>query len=543
MEQARLFMAIALSFLIFFLWNVFFVEKETVEPPPAKTLAPIIKMEEGFGKKEQLAEKEEVKPVKTARTIQVNTPLYTVKIAEKRSAIKSFVLKRYREQIELDSPLKEIVSKNMPDGTLLMGFAGKSIPGLDRAVFSADLPYDSVDIVHGSEPLIFSWVSPNGIVVKKEFFFSPETYLIGLTISVKNNSNEALRDNLVLSLRSASGEQKSRFGFEGPSLLLNNKLEQIKMKKIEEKNIYSGKLGWIALQGRYFMSSIISEKNEEASMRLFLKPDHILEAEFLQPEQVIQPGSEHFFNFKLFFGPKSMTILNDLGYNLGKAVNFGMFDFIAKPCVWLMNFFYRFIPNYGVAIIILTLMTKALLWPLGSKSYKSMSEMKKLQPLMAELKEKYKNDKKKIQQETMALYKTYKINPLGGCLPMVAQIPVFFALYRMLYEAIELRHAPFFGWIHDLSAPDRLFRFGFSIPFMEPPYGIPVLTIIMGASMLLQQRMSPPPGDPAQAKMMMFMPIIFTVIFINFSSGLVLYWLVNNVLSISQQYYVSKKTA
>ena len=168
MEQARLFMAIALSFLIFFLWNVFFVEKEMVEPPPAKTLAPIIKMEEGFGKKEQLAEKEEVKPVKTARTIQVNTPLYTVKIAEKRSAIKSFVLKRYREQIELDSPLKEIVSKNMPDGTLLMGFAGKSIPGLDRAVFSADLPYDSVDIVHGSEPLIFSWVSPNGIVVKKE---------------------------------------------------------------------------------------------------------------------------------------------------------------------------------------------------------------------------------------------------------------------------------------------------------------------------------------------------------------------------------------
>ncbi len=543
MEKARLFMAIALSFLVFFLWNVFFAEKETVAPPPAETQAPIIKMEESFGKKEQLAEKEEVKPVKTARTIQVNTPLYTLKISEKGSAIKSFVLKRYREQIELDSPLKEIVSKNMPDGTLLMGFAEKSIPGLDRAVFSADLPYDSVDIVHGSEPLIFSWVSPNGIVVKKEFFFSPETYLIGLTISVKNNSNEAIRDNLVLSLKNTTGEQKSRFGFEGPSLLLNNKLKQIKMKKIEEKNIYSGKLGWIALQDRYFMSSIISEKNEEASMRLFLKPDHILEAEFLLPEQVIQPGSEHFFDFKLFFGPKSMILLNDLGYNLGKAVNFGMFDFIAKPCVWLMNFFYRFIPNYGVAIIILTLMTKALLWPLGSKSYKSMSEMKKLQPLIAELKEKYKNDRKKIQQETMALYKTYKINPLGGCLPMVAQIPVFFALYRMLYEAIELRHAPFFGWIRDLSAPDRLFRFDFSVPFMEPPYGIPVLTIIMGASMLLQQRMSPPPGDPAQAKMMMLMPIVFTVIFINFSSGLVLYWLVNNVLSISQQYYVSKKTA
>jgi len=163
---------------------------------------------------------------------------------------------------------------------------------------------------------------------------------------------------------------------------------------------------------------------------------------------------------------------------------------------------------------------------------------------MKEIREKYKNDKKKMNEEVMGLYRTYKINPLGGCLPMVVQLPVFFALYRMLYQAIELRHAPFFLWIDDLSAPDRLFRFHVShIPFMEPPYGIPVLTIIMGATMLLQQKMSPPMGDPTQAKMMMFMPLIFTVIFINFSAGLVLYWLVNNILSISQQYYIQKKYA
>jgi YidC/Oxa1 family membrane protein insertase len=238
-----------------------------------------------------------------------------------------------------------------------------------------------------------------------------------------------------------------------------------------------------------------------------------------------------------------MQILGEVGHDLGKAVNFGMFDFIAKPFVWLMNKLYSMIPNYGVAIIVLTVLTKILLWPLGSKSYKSMSEMKKLQPLMKEIREKYKNDKKKMNEETMSLYRTYKINPLGGCLPMVVQIPVFFALYRMLYEAIELRHAPFFLWIDDLSAPDRLFRFHFSVPFMEPPYGIPVLTIIMGATMLLQQKMSPPMGDPTQAKMMMLMPIVFTVIFINFSSGLVLYWLVNNILSIAQQYYIQKKFA
>ena len=141
----------------------------------------------------------------------------------------------------------------------------------------------------------------------------------------------------------------------------------------------------------------------------------------------------------------------------------------------------------------------------------------------------------------MGLYKTYKINPMGGCLPMIAQIPIFFAFYRMLYEAIELRHAPFFGWIIDLSAPDRLFRFDFAVPFMEQPYGIPVLTLVMGGTMFLQQKMTPTPGDPAQAKMMMLMPVVFTFIFINFSSGLVLYWLTNNILSISQQYYISKK--
>ena len=221
-----------------------------------------------------------------------------------------------------------------------------------------------------------------------------------------------------------------------------------------------------------------------------------------------------------------------------------MFDIIAQPCLLFMNYLHdHVVGNYGIAIIILTLFTKIILWPLGNKSYKSMNEMKKLQPLMAEIREKHKADKKRINQETMALYRTYKINPLGGCLPMVLQVPVFFALYRMLYEAIELRHAPFMLWINDLAAPDRLFQFDFAVPFMQAPYGIPVLTIIMGGTMFLQQKMSPPPGDPTQAKMMMFMPIVFTVIFINFSSGLVLYWLTNNVFSIAQQYFVSKKRA
>jgi YidC/Oxa1 family membrane protein insertase len=170
-----------------------------------------------------------------------------------------------------------------------------------------------------------------------------------------------------------------------------------------------------------------------------------------------------------------------------------------------------------------------------------MKEMRKLQPMMAKIREKYKGNKQEMQKQLMGLYKTYKINPMGGCLPMIVQIPVFFALFRVLPNSIELRHAPFFLWINDLSAPDRLFSFPFQIPFMAPPYGIPVLTLIMGASMFLQQKMTPTTGDPAQAKMMMLLPIVFTFLFINFPSGLVLYWLVNNVLSIAQQYRINKQ--
>ncbi|MDI6688121.1 MAG: membrane protein insertase YidC, partial [Desulfobacterales bacterium] len=369
-----------------------------------------------------------------------------------------------------------------------------------------------------------------------------ETYLIGLDITIKNGSHQTIQDNLILSLMKIYSKQDDNYGFEGPSAMINNSLEQIKAKKIKDKNIYTGVLQWIAVQNRYFMSSIIPTKPVEASMRLFLQDD-LLEAQYVQPNTIIKQGMQHDYEYKLFFGPKKTSVLKQIDYNLADAINFGMFDVIAKPCLWFMNFLYRIFPNYGVAIIILTILTKVIFWPLGTKSYKTMNEMKKIQPLLKDIRAKYKNDKKKMQEETMALHKTYKINPLGGCLPMLVQIPVFFALYRMLYEAIELRHAPFYSWVTDLSAPDRLFHFSFSIPLMEPPYGIPVLTIVMGATMFLQQQLSPPVGDPAQAKMMKFLPIVFTVIFINFSSGLVLYWLINNILSIAQQYYIIKKKA
>jgi YidC/Oxa1 family membrane protein insertase len=381
------------------------------------------------------------------------------------------------------------------------------------------------------------------VTIEKAFNFVPDSYVMELVVTIRNQSDTTIQDRLTLALRGAAPQDTRMYGFEGPSALIDNNLIETEVEEIEENNTHNGDISWLAIQDRYFMSSFMPENTQNASLKLYLMPEKVVQAQFVQAEKVIRPGTEHDDKFNIFFGPKSMRVLNTVGNNLNQALDFGWWTFLAKPCLWLMNAIHDFIPNYGIAIILLTLLIKIVLWPLGAKSYKSMSEMKKIQPLMKEIREKYKDDKKKMNEEVMGLYRTYKINPLGGCLPMVVQIPVFFALYRMLYQAIELRHAPFFLWINDLSAPDRLFNFGFSIPFMDPPYGIPVLTLVMGASMILQQKMSPPMGDATQAKMMMLMPVVFTVIFINFSSGLVLYWLINNIFSISQQYYTQQKVA
>ena len=557
MEQARLLIAIVLSALVFLVWQFFFVDKDANQKTAKKTEQPPATTEQVQPTKPAAAEQEKpatktaavaetvaAKPAQAAKIISVETPLYKAKISENGAGFTSFILKNYRETVAKDSPLKEIIPQESAFETVLVGYDGKSLGGLDKAIFSANLNADTLHVEEGSQKITFSWTSGQGVSIEKTYRFSADSYMIGLDVTVKNGSDRSIQDKLYVALKGSAPNAKRAYGFEGPSAYINDDLEEVKIKDIAEKNTYTGSIKWIAMQDRYFMTSIIPDHAAEASMRLYVTENKLLEAQFLNPVSDIRPSTLQTYQYFLFFGPKSMKILNEAGHDLSKALNFGFFDILAKPCVWLMNKLYSVIPNYGIAIIILTILIKIALWPLGSKSYKSMSEMKRIQPLMKEIREKYKDDKKKMNEEVMGLYRTYKINPLGGCLPMVVQLPVFFALYRMLYQAIELRHAPFFLWIDDLSAPDRLFHFNIDkIPFMEPPYGIPVLTLIMGATMLLQQKMSPPMGDPTQAKMMMFMPIIFTVIFINFSSGLVLYWLVNNILSIAQQYYIQKKFA
>ncbi|MCP4668826.1 MAG: membrane protein insertase YidC, partial [Deltaproteobacteria bacterium] len=337
-------------------------------------------------------------------------------------------------------------------------------------------------------------------------------------------------------------KKKGYYSFVGLAILVNDELEELDIEEPSESDAYKGRVEWMAYEDEYFISAIIPEATE-GSFRGRLAPSGMLSGRYVSPPVSLGALAQISSRYTLYFGPRDLAVLKGLEKNLDRAVNFGWTDIIARPLLYLLRFFNQYIHNYGVSIILLTILIKILFWPLTHKSYKSMKEMQKLQPRMAKLREKYKDNKQQLNKEMMALYKTYKVNPMGGCLPMVIQIPVFFALFRLLGSAIELRHAPFTLWIKDLSAPDRLFNFPFTIPLMEPPYGIPVLTLLMGASMFIQQKMTPTPGDPTQAKIMMFLPVIFTFLFINFPSGLVLYWLVNNILSIGQQYRIHRRPA
>lgn len=550
MDQMRLLLALVLSFLVFMLWNLFFgqeskqqlipqLQQETLKEekkevaasatpspdfkPTAPSLSPAVKLD------------------RPARQIAVETPLYKAVLSEKGAGITSFVLKKYRSAAADDSPLMNLFPDNGSIDGLLVGLASKGNGGLENALFQTNLGGDQLSLSDGSREVVFSFVADNGLQIEKVYRFSADSYVMGFEVRLTNGSVQPLKDSLFVALRNEFHGKKSQYGFEGPTVLVERSLENVPIDEIAKKNSLTGNIKWIALENRYFMTSVIPVKEQAATVRLSVFPGNGVESQYVEPEQTIEPGGRSKYEFLLFFGPRSVEAVKQAGHDLERIIDFGYFDILAKPCLWLMNYLYNFIPNYGVAIIILTILSKILLWPLGTKSYKSMSQMKKLQPLIQEIRDKYKNDRKKMNEEVMRLHRTYSINPLGGCLPMLVQIPVFFALYRMLDQAIELRHAPFIGWINDLSAPDRLGHFDFAIPFMEAPYGIPVLTLVMGATMLLQQKMTPATGDPTQAKMMMLMPVVFTFIFINFSSGLVLYWLVNNVLSIGQQYYTQKK--
>jgi YidC/Oxa1 family membrane protein insertase len=555
MDMYRTFLAIILSFLILIGYQYFFVPDQPSTPAVETTQQVQEGATSGAKKTQDVAKTESqaqvpaavpavtlpaVKVDANARNITVDTPLYTAVFFEQGGGLKSFILKKYRSELDKNSPPMELVKTTNP-AELPLVFTLDNGSASQLPVFTADKEAVTVQAGASSE-LVMSTLLDNGLKVVRTLQFSPDNYLITSNYTVTNTGSSSQQVSPALTMSNAPfavAKASSRYMFSGPSVLLNGELEEIKAKKLKEGSVVlQGAIQWAAYEDNYFMSAVIPEQNGTAMVTMTAAGDTIRTV-VSDGVYAIAPGEVKNFEYAAYLGPKKLSVLKATGFDLAKAVNFGWFDMLAKPMLFLLNFFYQYIGNYGIAIILLTCLIKGVFWPITHKGMKSMKNMQKLQPKVAKLKEKYKDDPAKMNQEMMAMYKTYKVNPIGGCLPMVLQIPFFFALYRVLMAAIELRHAPFMLWINDLSAPDRL-MVGFDIPML---HGIPVLTLLMGASMYLQQKMTPTTADPTQARIMQFLPVVFTFMFINFASGLVLYWFVNNLLSILQQQVINRQTS
>jgi len=295
----------------------------------------------------------------------------------------------------------------------------------------------------------------------------------------------------------------------------------------------SGAVSWAGLGHTYFLFAVLPEGGKEQKISVTQTGPAVTLKIGAQAQGSGETSAVH----TLFIGPKQIDTLKSMDRGLEHAIDFGYFGLVSMPLLYVLHFSHRFTSSYGIDIILLTILIKLLMAPLTHKSFASMKQMQKLQPQMERLKEKFKDEKEKLNKEIMELYRRNKVNPFGGCLPMVLQFPVFIGLYNALQTPIELRHAPFL-WINDLSRPDWE-----ALPFAFSGWslGVPILTLLMGASMFVQQWMTPSAGDPNQRRMMLMMPLIFTFMFINFPSGLTIYWLVNNILTIAQQYLISRR--
>ena len=539
----RTILAVVLSLAVIIVYQVFFLKPPAKQPQqpvqPAATAeqktapapaAPALPANQAPAAK--IAQAAKPAPVVSPeKTITVDTPLYTAIFTTKGGALKSFRLKKYRKTIEANSDIIEMVNiqAGMPS-PLTISFHGSSVDIPAESSYDTNIP--ALDLTKNPEnkTLTFTLTYPGQMKVEKTFTFHPGKYTFDLEIRAFNLSSEPIGQSAGLNWYEYVDPkaETDSYTHEGPVAHVKKDIERPEVKKIEAETTMGPDVAWGGFENKYFMAAIIPQNPSLTSMVMAKNANNMVSVGLRGAKNIIPPGQAGLFSYTLFIGPKDHTILKALGVGLEDAIDFGSWlKWLAMPMLITLKFFNEYINNYGISIIILTILIKILFWPLGNKSYASMKEMQKLQPKMQELREKYKDDKQRLSQETMGLYKAHKVNPLGGCLPMVIQIPVFFGLYKALLYAIELRHAPFFWWIQDLSAKD---------PYYITP-------IIMGGTMFIQQKMTPTGGDPMQQKIMLWMPVIFTFMFLNFPAGLVIYWLFNNIISIGQQYYINKRHA
>ncbi len=467
----------------------------------------------------------------------IETPLYRAELSNRGAKIQSWQLQRYLTQSEEPAPVELVYSEGQFARPLSLATSDAELTKFfQEGLYEVHRDFSILDESHPVGHMTMTFQSKDrGLWIQKEFTFHHDSYVVDVVIK-----SEGFGEDLEVLLGTNFGIVEWGQGFIGslgPAWMIGKKLEKELPKLEEDKEDTkphlerTGDIRWAALQDKYFMSAVIPEEAEGLYV--------LEELENVMTAGVRFSGSkgQQSHAFRLYAGPKQFDILKDFNLGLEDTIDFGWFIYdswsvvkaVAKPLFLVLRYFYDYTHNYGIAIILLTVCIKLLFVPLQYKSYKSMQGMQKIQPKVLEIQNKYKDDRERLNKELMKLYKDHKVNPVGGCLPMFLQMPAFISLFNILYMTIDLRQAPFMLWITDLSVPD-------------PYYLLPIL---MGGSMVLQQKIMPTTMDPTQAKMMLFLPVLLTFLFLTFPAGLVLYWVTNNVLTILQQFitdrYIFKK--
>ena len=473
-------------------------------------------------------------------------------ISLRGALIDDIILKNYRETLDKSSkPIVVLSPKKSEDGYFVE--SGWATTKSDIKVPDNNSVWQIREgkKLTPSSPVTLEWNNREGVVFSKKIEVD-DKYLFKITETIRNEKSKTIELFHYSQITKNTKPNTENFYIlhEGLIGVVDKNLKEETYSTIEkEKKTYTGKSGWFGITDKYWMSAIIPESGKSFKGEYSFANSY--KANFIISEPTIaNPQKSTSNTLKIFIGAKEVYPIDNYTEKekidrFDLSIDWGWFYFITKPLFFVIDYIFKIVGNFGVAIIILTLLVRILFFPLNNYSFKSMAKMKVLQPEMLRIKELYKDDMKRTQQEMMALYKREKVNPLSGCLPILVQIPIFFAVYKMLFVTLEMRHAPFFGWIKDLSAadPTTIFNLFGLIPWNPPSFlMIGVWPILMGITMYFQMKLNPTPPDPIQAKIFAFFPLIMTVMLATFPSGLVVYWTVSNVLTMAQQYYIIKKT-